>query len=126
MDFSGIISELKSSRLAARRYEQEGGGKFRDCVTVCRNGRLLFERFCYGEAAGTVCTLWGQAGEDGLTGWDLSASLYSGREEAPKQLTGAEGGKLQFDEGRKLWAPQKDYKRFSKAGLGTLGMLFSK
>ena len=57
MNFDGIIADLKANKLAGRAYERVGApGNFRDRVTVYRDGKLLFERFCYGEAAGRVCT----------------------------------------------------------------------
>lgn len=58
MDFRHIIEDLKKGKIAARRFEKSGNNKFRDLVTVCSNGKLRFERYCYGEAASLVCTLW--------------------------------------------------------------------
>ena len=127
MDYTSILQQLRNQKLAARRYEKEGHGKFRDCITLCRNGRVKFQRFCYGEAASLVCTLWGAVPEEGDNiQWDYDRCDYSGKTEAPVALTGGEEGKLQFDGKRLLWAPEEDLKTMPEAGLGWLSMLFSK
>ncbi|MDL2324212.1 hypothetical protein LJC61_03550 [Ruminococcaceae bacterium OttesenSCG-928-A16] len=127
MDFAPVIDEIKQGKLAGRRFEKEGHGKFRDCVTVYRNNKLKFERYCYGEAASLVCVLWAAvpAANQPIL-WDTSASDYSGKTEAPQQLTGIEGGKLLLDGKATPWAPEKDYKTAPDAGLGRLAMLFNK
>lgn len=128
MDFTVVIQDLENSKLAARRYQRDGHGKFRDLVTVCRNGKLRFERFCYGEAAGSVCVLWAPGADaEGTIQWDMSGSHYSGREEAPRVLTAVrEDGALELDGGRLLWLPSDDLKVLAEAGLGRFGMLFGK
>ncbi len=35
-------------------YKKENQTKFRDCLTIYIDGQVLFERYCYGEAAGLV------------------------------------------------------------------------
>ena len=52
MDFAPIIADVKAAKCAGFRYQRAGHQRYRDRVTVYRDGRLLFERFCYGEAAG--------------------------------------------------------------------------
>ena len=53
------------------------------------DGRLLFERFCAGEAAGRVCALWAPEGADeaGRIRWDYGACAYSGAQQAPKAVS---------------------------------------
>lgn len=128
MDFNAIIDDLTQHKLAARRYEKAQHSKFRDMVTVCRNGKLRFERFCYGEAAGSVCVLWANGlTADGQIDWDMAKCLYSGKEEAPKELTAVQDGALEFDgKGRLLWEAKEDFKTLPEAGLGRLNMLFSR
>ena len=107
MDFSPILEELALSKKAGRTYEKEGHGKFRDCLTVCRSGDLLFERYCYGEAAGLVFSLWGRCPAPGapISWQEDPSSSYSGLEDAPKQLTALQDGALELDGGRLLWRP---------------------
>lgn len=127
MDFLRVVEEMKTGKLAGRRFEKQGHAKFRDCVSVYRNNKLKFERYCYGEAASLVCTLWAAVPQVGAPiVWDYSASDYSGKTEAPVQLTGIEGGALLFDGKPVLWQVEKDYKTAPDAGLGRIAMLFSK
>lgn len=125
MDFNGILDDLTSNKLAGRKYEKSGHGKFRDCVTVRRDGQLTFERFNYGEAAGLVCKLTSKGlGENGEIIWDFESSSYSGKEDAPARLTGAEDGALLFDDKAVKWLPEQDYK--TMPGMGVFKKLFGK
>ena len=38
-----------------RRYEKELETHFRDCLLFYLDGRIRFERYCYGEAACLAC-----------------------------------------------------------------------
>lgn len=94
MKFDKIQKQVRQQRCAGFSYAQEKpAAGFRDVVTVYCDGRLLFERFCAGEAAGRVCALWAPGGADeaGRIQWDYSACAYSGAQQAPKVLTGAGG-----------------------------------
>lgn len=63
MKFDKIQKQVRQQRCAGFSYAQEKpAAGFRDVVTVYCDGRLLFERFCAGEAAGRVCALWAPAG----------------------------------------------------------------
>ncbi len=99
MDFSSIISEIKAAKCVGFRYQRAGHSRYRDRVTVYRDGRLLFERFCYGEAAGLVFSLRADgADENGAPRWDFSkCRVSSAPDDAPRQLTGAGAGGLVFD-----------------------------
>ena len=73
MDFAPIIADVKAAKCAGFRYQRAGHQRYRDRVTVYRDGRLLFERFCYGEAAGLVFKLWAPGADDtGAPQWDFS------------------------------------------------------
>ncbi len=126
MNFDGIIADLKANKLAGRAYERVGApGKFRDRVTVYRDGKLLFERFCYGEAAGRVCTLQAPGADaSGRIAWDYDACPYSGKKEAPATLTGAGRGALVFDGKPALWQPVADLATDAANGYGKLRMFF--
>lgn len=44
-----------------RRYEKELETHFRDCLLFYLDGRIRFERYCYGEAACLVFSVWATA-----------------------------------------------------------------
>ena len=127
MDFTRVIDSIKKDKLAGRKFQKSSRGKFRDVVTVCRNNRLRFQRYCYGEAASLVCLLWAaETAADGTINWDFSASDYSDKKQAPARLTGYENGALLFDEQAIPWAVDSNLKTIPEAGLGRLQMLFSR
>ena len=77
MDFAPIIADVKAAKCAGFRYQRAGHQRYRDRVTVYRDGRLLFERFCYGEAAGLVFKLWAPGADD--TGAGQGGLVFDGR-----------------------------------------------
>lgn len=125
MDFTPVIADLKRDKLAARRFEREGHRKFRDCVTVGRNGKLLFQRFCWGEGASLTFELWGRADENGVITWGKSKSIYDEVEAAPTHLAGYENGALLFEGDKLRWPAASDMKHWKDGGLGVVGKLFS-
>ena len=48
-----------AGRGCGRRYEKELETHFRDCMLFYLDGRIRFERYCYGEAACLVFSVWG-------------------------------------------------------------------
>ena len=130
MDISGILTEIAAARpkVAGMRYEKEGNQRFRDVLTICRNGRALFERYCYGEAAGLVCVLAGAVdAQSGEICWAPEGRANEAAlAEAPRVLTGVEDGKLRFDGGRFLWAPAGTVRAERRAGLSRPAVLFGK
>ena len=98
MDFAPIIADVKAAKCAGFGTSA-GHQRYRDRITVYRDGRLLFERFCYGEAAGLVFKLWAPGADDtGAPQWDFSkCNVTNARDEVPHQLTGAGQGGLVFD-----------------------------
>ena len=126
MDFLAIAEDLKRKGQAGRRFEREGHGRFRDCLTVCRSGRFLFERFCYGEAAGLVCLVWGAGlGPDGAIDWEACPQSEAG--ELPLRLTAAlPDGALEMDGQKKLWRATGDRKKVPGESGGLFGRLAQK
>ena len=88
MTFEACAKSAREQKLAGIRYEKSGRHHFRDRVTVYRDGKLLFERFCYGEAAGLVFSMKGR-GEGENAVWDYDSCAVSAKTEAPKVLTAA-------------------------------------
>lgn len=123
MKFDNIQKQVRQQRCAGFSYAQENpAAGFRDMVTVYCDGRLLFERFCAGEAAGRVCALWAPEGADeaGRIRWDYGACAYSGAQQAPKALTGAGAGGLVFDGRPYRWALCEQRKTDRQNGYGAL------
>ncbi len=126
MGFKSILNEIITEKMAGRRYQKEGPGRFRDTVLLCRNGRAYFERFNYGEAAGQVCGMWGTVvPEANMIEWEYAACPYSGKTEAPKALdTVSEDGALVFDGKAARWVLEKKMKTVPRAGLSGFRMWF--
>ena len=81
-------------------YEKEQERSFRDCLYFYIDGRILFERYCYGEAAGLVFSAWADGFDpDGAVQWGPEPSYEGHRAVLPKRLTDVqeEGRALQFD-----------------------------
>lgn len=127
MRFDGIIKQVRAQRCAGFSYVRgDAAARFRDVLTVYCDGRLLFERFCAGEAAGRVCALWARKGADG-TGrilWEYDTCAYSGAAEAPKVLTGAGAGGLVFDGRPAAWALCEQRRTDAANGYGALKTWF--
>lgn len=127
MDFNTIVQDIRAQKLAACRFEEEGHHRFRDCVYIGRNGKIMFERYSYGEAASLVFGLRAKGIEtDGTLLWDYGAISYSGKYEAPKQLTGYTDGALQFDGKPALWPVAARLKTLPQLGLGGVKMVFAR
>lgn len=126
-DFSAVVADIKKAGLAARRFERDGHRQFRDCITVGRNGRLLFQRFSYGEAASLVFQMWAvSASPGGAIVWDYACTDYSGKTEAPTTLADYRDGVLVFEGDRFTWPCAAALPTWKQGGLGRLGMLFSR
>ena len=83
-----------------RRYEKELETHFRDCMLFYLDGRIRFERYCYGEAACLVFSVWAHGFDaDGKILWDREPEFESQQKAIPRVLTDirAEDGGLQFD-----------------------------
>lgn len=96
-DFSGTK--------CGNRYQKDFHDKFRDCVSFYIDGKLKFERFCYGEGACLVYGVWGTMKEDGTIVYKQPFDSAVEPEALPKQITKIEddGETLYFDENWKKW-----------------------
>ena len=89
-----------------QRFEKELETHFRDCMLFYLDGRVRFERYCYGEAACLVFSVWGRGlDEDGSILWEKEPEFESQQAALPRVLTDVqEGGTaLQFDGARKRY-----------------------
>ena len=125
MTFESCVKSARDQKLAGIRYEKSGRHHFRDRVTVYRDGRLLFERFCYGEAAGLVFSMWGR-GEGEKAVWDYDSCAVSAKTEAPVELTGGDETSLLFDGKSWTWDAAALLKADPENGYGRLRVLFGK
>ena len=115
---------LAGSR-CGRRYEQEYRYKNnRDCMLFYFDGKIRFERYCYGEAASLTFGVWASGmDEDGTLHWILPEKGYYEEDALPKKLDldRMEGDTLYFDGQRWKWelareldsAPKNGYKPLS-------------
>lgn len=96
--------------------------RFRDLITFYHDGRIRFERYCFGEAAGLISGLWAEElDEDGSLHFQPDGLHYSGLETAPSALIAASSGGLVFDNSKDVWFfleelradPKNGYRRFS-------------
>lgn len=125
MAHANILATLKKQKLAAQCFEKTGHHQFRDCVTFCVNGKVFFQRFCYGEAAGLVCSMWGSCAQgQNIINWDYDACPYSKKTQAPTTINLFEEGSLFLDGKQIPWQCSKTHKYFAPAGLGFFKMLF--
>lgn len=87
-----------------QRFEKELETHFRDCMLFYLDGRVRFERYCYGEAACLVFSVWGHGLDaDGKILWDTEPEFESQQTALPRVLTDVQenGHALQFDGARK-------------------------
>lgn len=95
-----------------RRYEKELETHFRDCLLFYLDGRIKFERYCYGEAACLVFSVWAHGlDEDGRIRWDKEPEFETDQKALPRVLTDVqeEGTALQFDGLRKRYVLTEEF-----------------
>ncbi len=127
MNATNLCNEICAAGCAAFIFEKAPGGasRFRDRVIVYYDGKVRFERYCQGEAAGKVCEMSAESiDERGAIQWDYAACPYSKKDEAPKVLTGAGQGGLVFDGKVALWQRQGELKSDAAHGYGAVKMFF--
>ena len=77
-----------AGRGCGRRYEKELETHFRDCMLFYLDGRIRFERYCYGEAACLVFSVWAHGFDaDGNILWDREPEFESQKTAIPRVLT---------------------------------------
>ena len=95
-----------------RRYEKELETHFRDCLLFYLDGRIKFERYCYGEAACLVFSVWAHGlDEEGRIRWDKEPEFETDQKALPRVLTDVqdEGTALQFDRLRKRYVLTEEF-----------------
>lgn len=95
-----------------RRYEKELETHFRDCMLFYLDGRIRFERYCYGEAACLVFSVWAHGFDaDGKILWDREPEFESQQTAIPRYLTDVQesGNALQFDNARKRYVLTEEF-----------------
>ncbi|MEG0339011.1 MAG: hypothetical protein RR573_03745 [Oscillospiraceae bacterium] len=122
--FNKILDEIKAEKLAAIRFQKTGHNKYRDRITVYMDGKILFERFCYGEAAGLVLSMWGNAAQPIV--WHYDKCNHSQKNEAPKALDVCEQLSLMFDGKNDKWECTEKLKSDSKNGYSRVRVLLWK
>lgn len=103
VDFAGAV--------CGRRYERELETHFRDCLLFYIDGRIRFERYCYGEAACLVFSVWAHGfDDDGKILWDKEPEFETDQKAIPRVLTDIqdEGSALQFDGQRKRFVKTEE------------------
>ncbi|MEG2770183.1 MAG: hypothetical protein RR902_05140 [Oscillospiraceae bacterium] len=103
--------------------------EFKDTLTFYCDGKVVFRRFCFGEAAGEVCTMTNEkpCGNEGEIYWNYENAHYSRSGEAPKKLYATdENGALFFDKSPEMWKKVKELKTDKANGYSFFKMLFMK
>lgn len=106
------------------RYEKELETHFRDCLLFYRDGKVRFERYCYGEAACLVFSAWAEGfDEDGRLRW-AEPPFESMQQALPRVLTDVQenGTALQFDGMRKRYVQTEEFAMDAANGYGRLKM----
>lgn len=104
-----------------RRYEKELETHFRDCMLFYLDGRIRFERYCYGEAACLVFSVWASGIDaDGKILWDKEPEFESQQKAIPRVLTDVQenGTALQFDGMRKRYLQTEEFAEDKANGYG--------
>jgi len=104
-----------------RRYEKEMETHFRDCLLFYLDGRIRFERYCYGEAACLVFSVWAHGFDaDGTILWDKEPEFESQCTALPRVLTDVQesGTALQFDSLRKRYVLTEEFATDKPNGYG--------
>ena len=107
--------------LCGRRYEKELETHFRDCLLFYIDGRIRFERYCYGEAACLVFSLWARGLDaDGRILWEKEPAFETDQKAIPRVLTDIQenGDALQFDGARKRYLRTEEFERDKPNGYG--------
>ena len=93
------VTDFAGSQCASI-YKREYQMDFQDCLFFYIDGKMRFERACYGEAAGLVFEVWASGfDKDGIIQWIDKPKYDSFIEPLPMQLTDIleDGNALQFD-----------------------------
>ena len=117
----GDTTSAFAGALCGRRYEKEMETHFRDCLLFYLDGRIRFERYCYGEAACLVFSVWAHGFDaQGKILWDKEPEFESQRSALPRVLTDVQeaGTALQFDGLRKRYVMTEEFASDKPNGYG--------
>lgn len=121
----GLRSQIPEG-FCGRRYEKEYVNKYRDLLTIYCDGKVLFSRYCYGEAACLVMEVRGHdAGPRGLV-WEAIPDWAAKDPPLPRLLTKEENGVLWFDESRLKWEVLEDLKTDAKHGYSRIKLFWKR
>lgn len=107
----------------ARRYEKEYLNKYRDCMLFYCNGKVRFERYCYGEGACFVFGAWAALAPDGCLTYKAPLDPLAKEADLPRKLTKVQGDVLYFDDARWKWELAAELADDPKNGYTRLRML---
>lgn len=112
---------------AAICYEKEGNTKFRDRVLLFYDGKLLFERFCWGEAAGLVFAAWADGvSAEGEIAWRKPFDGAVKEEALPKVIDEATEEFLRFDGAAVHWKLEDSKKADPAHGYSAVKVLLGR
>ena len=121
------LKQLVPSGYAAVCYEKEGNTKFRDRVILFFDGKLVFERFCWGEAAGLVFRAWAEGVDSkGQVSWKKPFDAAVKQEELPCCVTEVNEEYLCFDQKAAKWMKEEEKKTDSAHGYGRWKVLLGR
>lgn len=110
-----------------RRYEKELETHFRDCLLFYIDGRIRFERYCYGEAACLVFSAWARGlNSDGNLLWEKEPEFETDQKALPRRLTDIQenGSALQFDGLRKRYIFTEEFDSDKANGYSRMRVFF--
>ncbi|MDD4850979.1 MAG: hypothetical protein PHO10_09830 [Gemmiger sp.] len=111
------------------RYEKEWETHFRDCLLFYIDGRIRFERYCYGEAACLVFAAWASGFDAaGKILYDKEPEFEVDQKALPRVLTDIQedGAALQFDGQFKRYLKTEQFASDKPNGYAGLKLLFLK
>lgn len=112
---------------AGVRYEKQERGRYRDCLVFYCDGKIRFERYCYGEAAGLIFGVWatGVSAQGGID-WRQPFDIAVKPEALPKQIEVLPEGLLRLDGKGVPWARAAILKTDKQNGYGLFKALFAR
>lgn len=110
----------------ALRYEQQERQHYRDCLLFYCDGGVLFERYCYGEAASLVFAAWvREIDADGVLVYEQPLAIGVKTQDLPRKLELLPDGRLSVDGGWNQWAVAATLREDKKNGYGAMKRLTS-
>ncbi len=127
MTYNELVTKIKASKTACFVFEKGERNANRDRLNIFIDGKILFERFCYGEAAGLVFDMWASGVEqDGTIIWDYSTCQNSKKSEAPSKITFCSADYVRLDDKEVKWNCIKKLKFDRKNKYGFLKVMLKR